>query len=1477
MRLHPQFILTIMIAVVIACLPSVSHAQEDATSRNLPLGLRQHAVQFQQLGTEDGLPSVFAFAVVKDQQGFLWFGTLDGLARYDGYEMTVYTDDSSPFQQVRSGVKAIYPASTGGLWISTREAGVYYFDPSTESFSHYRHDPDDPTSLGGNRFVSPTTIYEDERGGVWFGTDNGLSYFDPFSQIFVSYRHDLSDPHSLPHNQVWAIEPDRVGNLWVATADGLSHFNITEQRFVTYRYSTSSNNIVAALHRAADGTVWLGTQRGLYHFDPTTERFTPHRFDNATNSLSANDITVLEASQQEPEILWVGSGGGLHRFHTTQGWFETYQNLTNDPTSLSNNLIRDVYEDDTGILWVATGGGGVNIYDPLAPKFDLIQHHPNQPNSLSHNYVTSLTQADDGVFWVATNGGGLNRFDPQTGQFTTYQHEADDPTSLSSNSASKVYVDRLGLIWVHTFGGGLNRFDPTTEQVTRYHHDATDPTSLGSNVGDDILEDETGALWVTGINGVSVFDRDTERFRHHRHDSDDPTSLSNNAVWSLYKDHNGTMWVSTGNGLSRYEAQRDQFTRFTPDANDPDSLTHPTVTHIYQATDGRYWVTGYGGLAEFEPTSGRFTYHTTGLASLKVQSSLEDEQGTLWLGTEKGVSRFDPRTETFRNYTSADGLQRGGFHYQAFYKDGNGALYLGGSGGLNLFYPDQVVDNPYLPPVYLTKFEINRTPVSIGGDSPLSSHIIFAPNLTLTPRDAVLSFEFTALNYRAPQQNQYAYKLDGFDEQWTQTPSNRRFATYTNLDPGTYTFRVRGSNNDGLWNEAGVALAITVVPPWWQTEWAYTLYVVAFIGLMLAYAQYRVYLQKQKEAQIERQNQLLQDLVTQQTAQLRKFYQAVEQSGNTIFFTDLQGNIEYVNQAFVKKTGYSSAEVIGKTPRLLQSGHHTPEFYQNMWRALYNSENWQGEILNRNKDGMLYWELTHITPLLDEQGKLTHFICIREDITTRKEMEAALAEAKQKAEAANQAKSLFLANMSHELRSPLTTILGFVDLLKRTASLPAEDVENLNIVRRSGEHLLLLINEVLDLSKIEAGRMTLQPGEFDLHHLLQDVEDMFGLKAQDKQISLTFVWQPTLPRYLNTDYTKLRQVLTNLLSNAIKFTQQGGVTVRVTAEAFSETDSVVHLSFAVTDTGPGIPPAEISQLFEAFTQTSSGHQAREGTGLGLAISRRFVELLGGTLAVQTEVGQGSTFSFTIPIPLASTDASIKATPPTHQIVSLAPTQPTYRLLVVDNRWPNRQLLLRLLTPLGFEVEEAENYQQTMELWSTWQPHLIFMDIRMPSADGYEMTQHIKSQPQGQTTKIVALTATIFEEERADILAAGFDDFIRKPFREIQIFHTLETHLGVAFIYATAETGSNPSDDFIAATLTPERLSVLPPDLVTQMAEAAVRLDTEQAQAVIEQIRTHDAAIATALDALVYDFDYHTVATLFENLMTTHHPQNHEPL
>ena len=605
----------------------------------------------------------------------------------------------------------------------------------------------------------------------------------------------------------------------------------------------------------------------------------------------------------------------------------------------------------------------------------------------------------------------------------------------------------------------------------------------------------------------------------------------------------------------------------------------------------------------------------------------------------------------------------------------------------------------------------------------------------------------------------------------------------------------------------------------------------------------------------------------QAETQLRKLQSAVEQSPTVVVITDTTGAIEYVNPQFTVQTGYTAAEALGQNPRFLQSGHHPREFFVRMWETLRAGHTWRGELCNQRKDGTTFWEVAAIAPIRDHAGGLTHYVAIKEDITERRWVAEELRRAKEVAEAANRAKSIFLANMSHEIRTPMNAILGFSQLLLRDAERSGRcQPEYVTTILRSGEHLLRIINDILEMARIESGRVLLNPAPFDFYRLLDDLERLFSLRAQTRQLRFQIERQGDVPRYLLADETKLRQVFINLLGNALKFTPNGGaITLRLRSEP--EPDGALRLHAEIEDTGLGIAPEDLPHLFEPFFQTLSGRQVAGGTGLGLPISQEFVRLLGGKFEVASQVGVGSTFRFDVRVSRAQATAAAAERAAAPVLVRLRPGQPPCRVLIVDDRPENCELLVQLLAPVGLEIRTAADGAEAVAQCQAWAPHLVLMDLRMPGMDGHEAIRRIRAA-HGARVKIIALSASVFTEERQRAEAEGADAFLAKPFDHAELLERIRGLVGVDYVDAAPrEAVATVHDEVAAERPTAGEIRRLPADLVAALREANRRADYQQMLTLVEQVATQDERLGRLLRQLVKRFDHDTL----HELLAAHTP------
>ncbi len=801
----------------------------------------ENEFKFERLTLEQGLPNGVVYAITQDKQGFMWFGGEGGLVRYDGYNFKAYQHDPLNKSSLsNNNLSHIFADESGAIWCATWGSGVDRFDPQTETFQHYKNNPNDPNSLSDDRVQ---VIYQDKSNIFWFGTfAGGLNRFDPKTSQFTRFQNDKKEPHSLSNNRVWSIIEDQAGNLWVATNDKLDKLNRESGQFTYYQNDPNnphslSHNETRWLYIDHAGKLWVSTSGGLNQFDATNETFTRY-VNNPNDPTSLSNNLVYKIWEDQYQRLWIGAKeidtAGLNMFDRQSGRFMRYKYNPNNPNSVSHNDIRDVYIDRSGVLWIGTRGGGVNKLDLKPKKFRNIKRDPNLPNTLHGTLVFALYEDTNGYIWIGTDGGGLNKYDPRSGLFTYYDTTNSE---ISNDSVLSFSENSSGKLWLATKGGGLNLFDPQLAKFSHYKNDPDNPKSLSNDQVYTLLNDANGRLWIGTDNGLNLFNPDSQTFTRYMADAKNPNSLSNKSVLSMAQTKTGELWIGTwGGGLNKleFDGSTAKFTVYRHDPNNLASLSNDEVNTIMEDKKGNLWVGTSGGLNKFDPSSQKFTRYLKedGLSNNSIAGLLEDTSGHLWISTIAGLAKFDPVQGTFRNYDVADGLQSNQFKTGAYYQSRSGEMFFGGVDGYSYFFPDQVQDNLHIPTVALTDFKIFERAV------PLKQALSYLPEIGLSYQDEFFSFEFATLDYTNSAKNRYAYKLEGFDRDWIYT-GQRRYASYTNLDAGSYIFRVKGSNNDGVWNENGTAIKLTITPPPWKTWWAYSLYTILFFGTIAGYVQYK--------------------------------------------------------------------------------------------------------------------------------------------------------------------------------------------------------------------------------------------------------------------------------------------------------------------------------------------------------------------------------------------------------------------------------------------------------------------------------------------------------------------------------------------------------------------------------------------------------------------------------------------------------------
>ena len=790
---------------------------------------------FKHLQGSDGLSHAHVEAILQDQLGFMWFGTRGGgLNRYDGYEFVVYEHDPDDATSILSNnITGLYEDAKGDLWISSWEGlsrynrerdgfdnwregdgsgllgwanavtegvdghlwvattkGLNRYNRDTDTFESYVHDPADPSSLSGIRVRD---IVVDSLGSLWVATDGGLDVRRPGERGFTHFRHDPTDPRSLPANDLRGLEIDTRGWLWVATDDGgLARLDLSavERGFDRFQHDPGDDESLAidrlrTVYEDSQGRLWIGTENGgLDRFDYDTETFV-HSKANPDDSRSLSHDSVWSIYEDRTGRLWIGTfAGGLNILQQNSDAIEYFQSIPGNAESLKSNAVAVFHEDQEGNLWVGTDGGGFHLFDPETRRF---RRYNTENTNLPSDAVLALHHDGDGYLWVGGWAGGLARFDPRQERFVAFYNV--ESGHLLTDNVFDVAEDAEGNIWVVDFAGGLVRIDPETRTTKVW---TSENSGLVHNEILAVMVAPGGDLVVTSQNyGFNIFDPETETFTTYNSNRDNPTaasSLSNDNVQAVIAPDEHTLWIGTQNGINRLDRRTE------------------TVEQYFKED---------------------------GLPSNQIAGLAFDDQGYLWVATNKGICRFNVAARTCKIFTTDDGLQSNDFIRFSYLRTSSGELLFGGPNGFNVIHPDRLKENTFVPPVVLTDFQLFNRPVEIGGEeSPLRQHISVAEEVFLSYEQNVLTFTFAALDFMAPVKNQYAYKLDGFDAAWNEI-GTKRTATYSNLDPGTYVFRVKGSNNDGVWNEQGASLMVSIRPPFWQTWWFQLLEVLFILGVVV--------------------------------------------------------------------------------------------------------------------------------------------------------------------------------------------------------------------------------------------------------------------------------------------------------------------------------------------------------------------------------------------------------------------------------------------------------------------------------------------------------------------------------------------------------------------------------------------------------------------------------------------------------------------
>ena len=1183
---------------------------------------QQFKSSYKKISLDEGLSQASVNSLFQDKNGFIWAGTFDGLNRYDGNEVIVYRNNPTDSTSISDNiVNDVIEDKGGNLWIATGAGGVCKFNPETNQFKRYLNQPDGNSRISDNvTFV----IHKDNNDRIWVGHRKGLDLYNEAEDKFEPVNMDIKPG---PGSTIFNMITDN-SDLWLATGSGLKLFNTETLKIEkVYQNNPQDKNSISsnALRRVTidrDGLLWVLTlSYALNSIDTQTGKITRY-FQDPVNNKGINNPRIKYIDPGKSGIIWLATEFyGLIMLDKKTGTLKYPDQKPLSPTSYANYQAENIFQDAQGSIWVGTLSDGIIHYDTNANSFGYKPNLFESPYDSRTDAIRTILEAKDGTIWLSSDKKGLSRIDKETGEID-HLEPVLNALKIDKLRVNDIIQDSSGLIWIGTRDHGFIRIDPETGDFKIFYNKLDAQNIIRSNSFHLIHETTDGLLWLGSVGVLTAFNPETEEINIYGFNPTEKNSLPGTIISALYEDVDKNLWIGFfSEGLYKLDRKTNSFTKadFRIDEN---FNTGPIqITYIYQNKKDILWVGTTKGLLKYNLTTNSVKPYTTknGLAHNTVYVILEDKTGNLWLSTNSGISRFNPKSETFKNYNREDGLKQSEFNYQAAHIGlKTGLMYFAGSKGFNFFNPNEITQNQNIPPVVFTEFKKYDT----NGDFETVAGINYKNEIRLDYNNRDFSLKIAALDYTNPSKNQYAYWLEGYNQNWVEL-GTRREINFTNLSPGKYTLKVKGSNNDGVWNEQGKSLQISILPPWWSTWWAYTLYALILLSLLYAAYKYRI-------------NQL---------------------------------------------------------------------------EALRLKE-------------------------LDE------------------------------------AKRKMYTNITHEFRTPLTVISGISKELRERSQ--DKDSEHWDIIDRSSKNMLYLVNQLLELRKMEIGKTEIDYIQDDIIAYLKYISSSFKSYAETKNITLHFV---SISEKLVMDYDpdKLLMILSNLLSNAIKYSKPD-------SDVYLQVEELENaLQIRVVDYGLGIPEHKLPHIFDRFYKVQTGNEDNiDGVGIGLAVTKELTELMNGKIEVTSNVNKGSIFSLTLPVkntaPLAKATIpeiektikkSNKLTNKLKEITKKQPHEEALQLLIIED---NKNIIAYLKTFLqhNWNLTITTDGQKGIDKALETVPDIILCDLMMPNANGYQVLETLKSNTTTSHIPIVILTAKADEESRLEAYKKGADAYLLKPFNKEEL-------------------------------------------------------------------------------------------------------------
>ena len=1376
-------------------------------------------VKFHRLMLADGLSQSSVIALHQDSRGFIWMGTQDGLNRYDGRNIISYkADPDDPYSLSDPNIWGIVEDVAGDLWIGTEGGGFNRYNRQLDNFTPYRHDPKFRNPLS---HYNVKTVAIDHDGFIWLGTiGDGILRFDPATERIESYGHDPDDPTSLPSDEVQSLLIDEHGAVWAGTTVGLTRLSPATGGMSHYYHDPQDAQSLSAgevrcLTAGTGGRLWVGTSKGLSHFDPATATFERYLVDDA-NQAVPKDLSISALLEDPDGQVWVGSERrGLYVLDPETGQCRAFLHDTRDPFSLSDNEVYSIIRDRTGVFWIGTSNGA-NRLDSKAKQFYHVTNQAGDKASLSNACVWSIWEDRQGQVWAVTESG-LNVMDPATGRVKQVFADPKDPLAPSYDSFIEIFEDDRGFIWLGARDGALNRYDPDSGVYRRF------PTAPGSSDGPDddrvfsITGDRRGRVWVGTMTGLECYDPETDTFTSYVHDPRNRASLPDGSVRDLMVDNEGRLWLSVwSNGAACFDPETETFRHFKHKPNDRSSLSSNVVLSIFQDSRNRMWLGTSSGLNLLNPATGRCLWYSEhdGLPNNTIYRVQEDRAGSLWVSTNYGLARFDPDTGLVNTYLVRDGIQDNEFNMGASHLGRSGKMYFGGINGFTSFYPDSIRHNPFVPAVVLTDFRIFNKPVPPGkrpdGRVILEKPISETEHIELSHRDHVISFEFSVLHFASPEKNNFAYMLEGFESQWNEV-GTRNHATYTNLPPGEYVFRVRGANNDGIWNEEGAAVNISVKPPFYRKAWFLTAVLVFIWGVIYGGHRYRIRLMDVKNKELEgKVNERTEDLthanssLQKEVAFRKRIEDELREAKNVAEAATLAKSEFLANMSHEIRTPMNG--VLGMTSIILETelSQEQREFSEMIYSSANNLLVIINDILDFSKieAGKLKLEriefdicdvVDRVTEMLAFKAhkKGLHFSCrISPDVPR------------------------ILRGDPGRLTQILINLAN--NAVKFTAAGKVEVQVSLVKKRKSWAELRFEVNDTG--VGIPAGRVGRIFGSFtqvdasitrqyggtglglaiakQLTTLMGGEIGVDSVEGQGAHFWFTVGFSAESERDVPEYSGRILLVHDNIDMRLVMVDQLAYLGYR--SQAVSPDEAVATLSnavalgdpFAVVLAGGGDQPAATFALVREL-RTVCGKFEPEF----ILLSKL------GCVADQDALrANGLVTYLSVPVHHSRLEIAlgdITGNPPDETAAALRKSQgpdspalsATEAQLTIDGERPllllaednpiNQKVACLMLNKIGYDVDIVANGYEVLDAVENKDYAAILMDVQMPEMDGLEAARRIRadgSPARDPQIPIIALTAHAMDQDRMRSLAAGMDDHASKPIDSETIAKLLAWHI-----------------------------------------------------------------------------------------------------